>query len=165
MATNLIGTWKVITKTPIDENKATWKFWEENGKVVGSITSDNFETPFEKVVVNGDDFELMTHLDLQFGHIQFDWKGAVLFSFFTLLKIFFSKKLIGTLITYAIAPPSTNGNIIPHIVFSTSSTTPNFHKATTRNTVNTIRFRIFFIDNLLRSTISLLFFLILCVSI
>ena len=77
MATNLIGTWKVITKTPIDENKATWKFWEENGKVVGSITLDNFETPFEKVVVNGDDFELMTHLDLQFGHIQFDWKGAV----------------------------------------------------------------------------------------
>ena len=77
MATNLIGTWKVVTKTPIDENKATWKFWEEDGKVVGTITSDEFETPFEKVVVNGDDFELMTHLDLQFGHIQFDWKGAV----------------------------------------------------------------------------------------
>lgn len=77
MATNLIGTWKVITKTPIDENKATWKFWEEDGKVVGTITSDEFVTPFEKVVVNGDDFELMTHLDLQFGHIQFDWKGAV----------------------------------------------------------------------------------------
>lgn len=76
MASKLIGTWKVITKTPIDENKATWKFWEEDGRVVGTIKSDDFEVPFEKVEVDGDDFTLMTHLDLQFGHIQFDWKGT-----------------------------------------------------------------------------------------
>lgn len=31
----------------------------------------------------------------------------------------------------------------PHIAFSTSSTTSNFHRATTRNTVNTISSRIF----------------------
>lgn len=77
MASSLVGTWKVITKTPIDENKAVWKFWEEDGKVVGTVTADDFVTPFEKVAVDGDEFELMTHLDLQFGHIQFDWKGKV----------------------------------------------------------------------------------------
>ena len=38
----------------------------------------------------------------------------------------------------AIAPPSTNGNIISNIVFRTPSTTSNFHKATTRSAVNTI---------------------------
>lgn len=63
--------------------------------------------------------------------------------FFALPKIFFSKKLIGTLVTNAIAPPSTNGNTIPHIAFNTSSTTLNFHSATTRNAVNTISSRIF----------------------
>lgn len=76
MASKLIGTWKVVTKTPIDENKATWKFWEEDGKVVGTISSDEFEVPFEKVKVEGDDFELMVHLQLQFGLIQFDMKGT-----------------------------------------------------------------------------------------
>ena len=70
--------------------------------------------------------------------------STILFSFFALPKIFFSKKLIGTLVTNAIAPPSTNGNTIPHIAFNTSSTTLNFHSATTRNAVNTISSRIFF---------------------
>ena len=91
--------------------------------------------------------------------------STILFSFFALPKIFFSKKLIGTLVTNAIAPPSTNGNTIPHIAFNTSSTTLNFHSATTRNAVNTISSRIFFTDFLLISTIILLFFLISCVSI
>ena len=91
--------------------------------------------------------------------------APILFSFFTLPKIFFSKKLIGTLIIKASAPPSTNGNNIPHIAFSTLNTTSNFHRATTRNAVNTISSRIFFTDILLISTIILLFFLISCVSI
>ena len=90
---------------------------------------------------------------------------TILFSFFTLPKIFFSKKLIGTFVIKAIAPPSTNGNIIPHIAFSMLSTTSNFHRATTRSAVNTISSRIFFTDFLLISTIILLFFLISCVSI
>ena len=81
---------------------------------------------------------------------------AALFSFFTFSKIFFSKKLIGTLITNTIAPPSINGNIICPIVFSTSSTTSNFHRATTRSAVNTISSRIFLIDKLLKSNIFLL---------
>ena len=72
------------------------------------------------------------------------------------IKIFFSKKLIGTLITNTIAPPSINGNIICPIVFSTSSTTSNFHRATTRSAVNTISSRIFLIDKLLKSNIFLL---------
>ena len=78
---------------------------------------------------------------------------TILFFFFTFSKIFFSKKLIGTLVRNAIAPPSTNGNIISHIVFSTPSTTSNFHKATTRSAVNTMSSRIFLIDILLRSII------------
>ena len=82
--------------------------------------------------------------------------SPTLFPSFVLPKIFFSKKLIGTLITKAIAPPSTNGNIIPHIVFSTSITTSNFHNATTSSTVKIISSRIFFIDNLLKSIIILL---------
>ena len=75
---SLIGSWKVLIKTPIDESRSTWKFWEEDGTVKGTITPDNdHEYDFEKVVVSGDDFELMTHLDLQFGHIQFDYKGTL----------------------------------------------------------------------------------------
>ena len=75
---------------------------------------------------------------------------------FSRCLIFFSKKLIGTLITNTIAPPSINGNIICPIVFSTSSTTSNFHRATTRSAVNTISSRIFLIDKLLKSNIFLL---------
>ena len=77
MTTKLIGTWKVLIKTPIDESKSTWRFWEEDGQVKGTITPLGEDTvAFEKVEVSGDDFELMTHLDLQFGHIQFDYKGT-----------------------------------------------------------------------------------------
>ena len=82
---------------------------------------------------------------------------TILFSFFAFLKIVLSKKLIGTLVRNAIAPPSINGNIIPHMVFSTPSTISNFHRATTRSAVNTISSLIFLIDILLRSTIFLLF--------
>ena len=83
----------------------------------------------------------------------------LLFSFI-FPSIFFSRKLIGTLITKAIAPPSAKGNTIFHIDFSTSITTSNFHKATTRNAVNTISSRIFFIEHLLKFTIFPLFFLV-----
>lgn len=81
----------------------------------------------------------------------------LLFSFI-FPSIFFSRKLIGSLITKAITPPSAKGNTIFHIDFSTSITTSNFHKATTRNAVNTISSRIFFIEHLLKSTIFPLFF-------
>ena len=66
---------------------------------------------------------------------------------------FFSRKLIGTLITNAIAPPRAKGKIIPHTALITPRTTSNFHNATTISAVNTISSRIFFIDNLLKSTI------------
>ena len=89
---------------------------------------------------------------------------AILFSFFTFLKIVFSKKLIGTFVRNAIAPPSINGNTIPHIAFSTPSTTSNFHRATTRNAVNTISSLIFFIDILFKSTIFLPFLIFICYS-
>ena len=69
--------------------------------------------------------------------------STILFSFLPFQKFSF-QKLIGTLVTNAIAPPSTKGNTIPHITFNTSSTTLNFHSATTRNAVNTISSRIFY---------------------
>ena len=81
----------------------------------------------------------------------------LLFSF-VFPRIIFSKKLIGTLITNAIAPPSAKGNMIFHISFSASITTSNFHKATTSSAVNTISSRTFFIDILLKFTISPHFF-------
>ena len=90
---------------------------------------------------------------------------TALFSFFTFVKIFFSKKLIGTLVTNAITPPSTKGNRILHISFNTSSITSNFHKAATRNAVKTMSSRIFLTDILLGSTNILLIFLLSYVSI
>ena len=90
---------------------------------------------------------------------------TILFSFFAFLKIVLSKKLIGTLVRNAIAPPSINGNIILHMVFSTPSTISNFHRATTRSAVNTISSLIFLIDILFRSTIFSFFnrYLLFCV--
>ena len=86
----------------------------------------------------------------------------LLFFFPALLfpKISFSRKLIGTLMTKAIAPPSAKGNRITHIVFSTSITTSNFHNAAASSAVNMISSRIFFTDSLLKSIIFLHFFLI-----
>ena len=55
--------------------------------------------------------------------------------------------------TSTIAPPRAKGKIIPHTALITPKTTSNFHNATTISAVNTISSRIFFIDNLLKSTI------------
>ena len=83
------------------------------------------------------------HSHIFISNFSFASFTTILFSFLTFPKILFSKKLIGTLVTNAIAPPSTKGSMIPHIAFSTSSTTSNFHRATTRIAVNTISSRIF----------------------
>ena len=73
-------------------------------------------------------------------------------------KSFFSKKLIGTLITNAIAPPTAKGNRIVHIVLNTRSTSSNFHNTTTRRAVKTINSRIFFIVCLLKSILCTTYF-------
>ena len=76
MASKFIGNWEVQTKTPMGDNTAIWRIKEEDGVVSGIIVADGKDVPFEKIEITGDDFEMMTHLDLQFGHIQFDWKGT-----------------------------------------------------------------------------------------
>ena len=77
---------------------------------------------------------------------------------FAFPKSFFSKKLMGTLMTKAMAPPSAKGDRMSQMVFITSITISNFHSAMTRNAVNTMSSRIFFMDKLFRSIVfSILF--------
>ena len=52
-----------------------------------------------------------------------------------------SRKLMGTLIIKAMAPPSTKGNRMPQIPFSTPITASIFHSATTNSAENTMSSR------------------------